>query len=213
MNEPLFGSGAPMWTAAPSTGIGYQVPFGTGSPLSPALFGGSTAGAAGLVGAVNGVGATTAGTPGAPPVAPYNYAPGLGQAFTSSESSAVMVGLRANAITGMVSAPSLLTVVAMRRGQPLGPTNDQEVEDFIYDALDLLPGTSEVDVRCESGRATLSGTVQQKRAKRDIGEIAWAIPAVQDVQNNVTITARRRARGTSSARETESPAAAGRKQS
>ncbi len=74
MNEPLFGSGAPMWTAAPSTGIGYQVPFGTGSPLSPALFGGSTAGAAGNVGVVNGVGGTTAGTavtPGAPPqVAP-----------------------------------------------------------------------------------------------------------------------------------------------
>lgn len=217
MNEPLFGSGAPMWTAAPSTGIGYQVPIGTGSPLSPALFGGSTAGAAGNVGVVNGVGGTTAVTavtPGAPPqVAPaYSFAPGLGQAFTSSDSSAVMIGLRANAITGMVSAPSLLTVVAMRRGQPLGPTNDQEVEDFIYDALDLLPGTSEVDVRCESGRATLSGTVQQKRAKRDIGEIAWAIPAVQDVQNNVTITARRRTRATPSARETDAPAASGRKQ-
>ena len=54
MNEPLFGSGAPMWTAAPSTGIGYQVPFGTGSPLSPALFGGSTAGGAGVGGIVGG---------------------------------------------------------------------------------------------------------------------------------------------------------------
>jgi osmotically-inducible protein OsmY len=111
----------------------------------------------------------------------------------------------------MVSAPSLLAAVAMRRGQPLGPTNDQEIEDFIYDALDLLPGTSEVDVRCESGRTMLTGTVQQKRAKRDIGEIAWAIPAVQDVQNNVTITARRRARAAASARETDAPAASGRK--
>ena len=212
MNEPLFGSSAPMWTASPSTGIGYQVPIGTGSPLSPALFGGSTAGAAGSIGAVNGVGGTTAVTSSAPPVAPYTYAPGPGQTLVPQDSSAVMIGLRANAITGMVSAPSLLTAVAMRRGQPLGPTNDQEVEDFIYDALDLLPGTSEVDVRCESGRATLSGTVQQKRAKRDIGEIAWAIPAVQDVQNNVTIAARRRTRATSSARETDAPAASGRKQ-
>jgi len=211
MNEPLFGSSAPMWTAAPSTGIGYQVPIGTGSPLSPALFGGST-GAAGSIGVVNGVGGTTAVTSSAPPVAPYTYAPGLGQTLVPPDSSAVMIGLRANAITGMVSAPSLLTAVAMRRGQPLGPTNDQEVEDFIYDALDLLPGTSEVEVRCESGRATLSGTVQQKRAKRDIGEIAWAIPAVQDVQNNVTIAARRRTRATSSARETDAPAASGRKQ-
>ena len=210
MNEPLFGSSAPMWTAAPSTGIGYQVPFGTGSPLSPALFGGSPAIAAGGVGVVNGVGGTTAGTPSAP-VAPYTYAPGLGQTLAPPDSSAVMVGLRANAITGMVSAPSLLTAVAMRRGQPLGPTNDQEVEDFIYDALELLPGTSEVEVRCESGRAMLSGTVQQKRAKRDIGEIAWAIPAVQDVQNNVTIAARRRARA-APGREIDAPAASGRKQ-
>jgi len=199
-----------MWTAAPSTGIGYQVPIGTGSPLSPALFGGSPAIAAGGVGVVNGVGGTTAGTPSAP-VAPYTYAPGLGQTLVPPDSSAVMIGLRANAITGMVSAPSLLTAVAMRRGQPLGPTNDQEVEDFIYDALELLPGTSEVEVRCESGRAMLSGTVQQKRAKRDIGEIAWAIPAVQDVQNNVTIAARRRARA-APGREIDAPAASGRKQ-
>ena len=210
MNEPLFGSSAAMWTAAPSTGIGYQVPIGTGSPLSPALFGGSPAIAAGGVGVVNGVGGTTAGTPSAP-VAPYTYAPGLGQTLAPPDSSAVMVGLRANAITGMVSAPSLLTAVAMRRGQPLGPTNDQEVEDFIYDALELLPGTSEVEVRCESGRAMLSGTVQQKRAKRDIGEIAWAIPAVQDVQNNVTIAARRRARA-APGREIDAPTASGRKQ-
>jgi hypothetical protein len=53
----------------------------------------------------------------------------------------------------------------MRRGQPLGPTNDQEVEDFIYDALDLLPGAIDVDVRCETGRVTLSGAVQHKRVK------------------------------------------------
>ena len=93
-----------------------------------------------------------------------------------------------------VTAPMLLAAVAMRRGQPLGPTSDQEVEDFIYDALDFLPGTSEVEVRCEGGRATLTGTVQQKRFKRDVGEIAWAIPSVNDVQNNVAIAARRRSR-------------------
>jgi hypothetical protein len=110
-----------------------------------------------------------------------------------------------------VTAPILLATVAMRRGQPLGPTNDQEVEDFIYDALDFLPGTSEVEVRCEGGRTTLTGTVQQKRFKRDVGEIAWAIPAVSDVHNNVTIAARRRSRAQRS--ETEPPTVvAGRKQ-
>jgi BON domain len=110
-----------------------------------------------------------------------------------------------------VTAPMLLATVAMRRGQPLGPTNDQEVEDFIYDALDFLPGTSEVEVRCEGGRATLTGTVQQKRFKRDVGEIAWAIPAVNDVQNNVGIAPRRRSRSQRS--EIEPPTVvAGRKQ-
>ena len=39
-----------------------------------------------------------------------------------------------------LSAPALLAAIAMRRGQPQGPTNDQEVEDFIYDVLEVLPG-------------------------------------------------------------------------
>jgi len=62
-----------------------------------------------------------------------------------------------------VTAPALLATVAMRRGQPLGPTNDQEIEDFIYDALDLLPGASDVEVRCENGKATVTGSVPHKR--------------------------------------------------
>jgi hypothetical protein len=107
-----------------------------------------------------------------------------------------------------VTAPALLTAVAMRRGQPFGPTSDQEVEDFIYDAFDLVPGTNDVEVRVEGGRAVLSGSVPHKRLKRDIGELAWAIPALNDVQNNVTITARRRSRAS---RETETPAATVRK--
>jgi hypothetical protein len=98
-------------------------------------------------------------------------------------------------------ATSLLAVVAARRGQLQGPGNDQEIEDFIYDALELLPGASEVDVRSEAGRVTLTGSVQNKRVKRDAGEIAWAIPVANDVQNNVTIASRRRPR--SAGRESE----------
>jgi hypothetical protein len=105
-----------------------------------------------------------------------------------------------------VTAPALLATVAMRRGQPLGPTNDQELEDFVYDALDLIPGSSDVEVRCEGGKVVLTGTVPHKRLKRDVGEIAWAIPSVNDVHNTVTIAARRRTRG---ARETEVAAAPG----
>jgi len=98
-------------------------------------------------------------------------------------------------------ASSLLAVVAVRRGQPNGPITEQEVEDFIYDALELLPGAGEVEVRCESGRVTLTGSVPHKRVKRDAGEVAWAIPGLSDVQNNVAITSRRRARASS--RESE----------
>jgi hypothetical protein len=99
---------------------------------------------------------------------------------------------------------ALLEAVAARRGQPLGPTNDQECEDFIFDAFELIPAASEVDVRCEAGRITLTGSVQQKRLKHDVGEIAWSIPGVNDVQNNITIVNRRRAR--SAGREVETPA-------
>jgi hypothetical protein len=106
--------------------------------------------------------------------------------------------------------PALLSAIAVRRGQPLGPTNDQECEDFIYDALELLPGTSEVEVRCEGGRATLTGSVQHKRLKRDVGEIAWAIPVINDVQNNITIATKRRARVAT--REGETHATPSRKQ-
>ena len=113
-------------------------------------------------------------------------------------------------LTVGVTAPMLLNAVALRRGQPLGPTNDQEVEDFIYDALELLPGTSEIEVRCDNGRAILTGTVPNKRLKRDAGEIAWSIPGVNDVQNSVAIATRRRSR--TSGRENEPATMAARKQ-
>ena len=73
----------------------------------------------------------------------------------------------------------------------MGPTNDNEIEEFIYDAFEFLPSSNDVE--------------PHKRLKRDVGEIAWAIPAISDVQNNVTIAARRRRAQT---REGEAPPAA-----
>jgi hypothetical protein len=110
---------------------------------------------------------------------------------------------------GVVTPQALLTTVAMRRGQLTGPANDQDVEDFIYDALELLPGSNDVEVRWENGRVTLTGSVAHKRVKRDAGEVVWAIPSVNDVQNNITIATRRRSRGQS--REMEGTSSAGRK--
>jgi hypothetical protein len=112
-------------------------------------------------------------------------------------------------IPEIATVQGLLGAVAMRRGQPMGPTNDNEIEEFIYDALEFLSGSNEVEVRCEGGRATLTGNVPHKRLKRDVGEIVWAIPAINDVQNNVTITARRRRAQT---REAEAPQPTARKQ-
>ena len=114
-------------------------------------------------------------------------------------------GLPFNSLTfagsPIVTAPALLTAIATKRGQPSGPTTDQEIEDFLYDALEFLSGTNEVEVRCDGGRVTLTGSVPLRRLKRDVGEIAWAIPTINDVQNNVTIATRRR--GRSPGREAE----------
>jgi hypothetical protein len=175
--DAFFGSGAPMW-AAPAmgaVGVGYQMPMMAGTPAL--------------------------GTPGFnSPVASMGT-PETAQAFARTPMSPSIavpatptMGMTTLATTIGVTPASLLALVAMRRGQPQGPVNDQEVEEFLYDMFELLPGTSDVDVRCENGRATVSGSVHHKRLKRDLGELAWAIPVVTDVQNNVTITPRRRAR-------------------
>jgi BON domain len=185
MLEPLFGSGS-SWVAAPPSGAGWLQTLAAGSrPMIAPLFfpsQGIPSVASGVSPPAQSMVASSALPPNAPGFA-SGMVPGL-----SPVSS-----LLAAEITG-VTPSGLLAAVAIRRGQPQGPTNDHEVEDFIYDAIELLPGTSEVEVRCEGGRATLTGSVQQKRLKRDVGEIAWAIPALNDVQNNVTITSRRRSR-------------------
>jgi hypothetical protein len=175
MVETLFGAGAPMWAAMPSTGVAFQMPMAVANRQT--------------------------------------YAPGLANGLSYGPSpSAAFIGPDATtAMAGVMTAPMLLAAVAMRRGQPQGPTTDQDVEDLLYDAFEVLPGAADVEVRCEGGRATLTGNVQHKRVKRDVGEIAWSIPGLQDVQNNVMITSRRRTRPTAG-RETEAPSVAGRKQ-
>jgi hypothetical protein len=197
MIEPLFGSGSSVWTGMPSTVFGFQppavpsTPFGFQSPITilnrpmAAPLGSSTL--PGIPGGITGAQAAS-----------------IPVAFPFASQPAAFFGPAGADPTPGMTAPSLIAAVAMRRGQPNGPTNDPEVEDFIYDAFELLPGTADVDVRCEGGRVTLTGSVHHKRLKRDVGEIAWAIPVLHDVQNNVTITSRRRTRAAS--RDAEVPA-------
>ena len=181
MSELLYGSGLPMWSGVPSPGFTWVQP--------------SIPVASQLAGPTVGFGPTLpAQTPVLQSQPPFTV-PG---AYASP-----IMGPDVSANT---TAPALLAAVAIRRGQPLGPTNDQEIEDFFYDALEVFPGAGEVEVRSESGRITLTGRVQHKKLKRDIGEIAWATGGVNDVQNNLTITARRR--GRAAGREQEQPSAA-----
>ena len=227
MIEPLFGSSAPNWAAVPSPGFVWlqtamgsrPAPFGPSGPGSPT----NQQGTVGLSGPV--LQSSFPGSPYGPLPQPYGFGAGFAAPVqpalgfgapgpTSGMLSAVSGPYGLQAVTPFtqefpwgVSASAILTAVAMRRGQPMGPTTDQEVEEFLYDALELLPGTSEVDVRCEGGRAALTGNVQHKRLKHDVGEIAWAIPHISDVQNNVTIATRRRARSAQRENEPVSPAA------
>jgi hypothetical protein len=198
MIEPFFGSGAPVWTGIPSPGFGWpQAPASVGSRMGSAVTG---FGAPPFVTplpvpqVVNGIGAG--------PQDAYGYgAPGI---------PGVIPALAGPDVPNAPPARALVAAVAMRRGQPMGPTNDQEIEEFIYDAFEMLLGTNEVEVRVDGGRVTLTGSVAHKRLKRDVGEVAWALPSIADVQNNITIAGRRRARAS---RESEpQPVAAGRKQ-
>jgi len=188
---PVFGS-PQLSQTVPGLPAPRTSPAGTLSPIDVYGFGAGTMGFA------------------QPAFASPGLAGGFQGGFGPFAFAGPLSGFVAPDIATHFSLPAFLAAVAVKRGQPMGPTNDQEVEDFLYDVLELIPGAGEVEVRCEAGRATLSGSVQHKRLKRDVGEIAWSIPGINDVQNNVTIATRRRSR--SGARETEHAGAAGRKQ-
>ena len=195
MIEPLFRSSSPLWTGIPSPTFGW---FQAQPPPSGVR---STSVLPGFASS----------SPLTQTTMPQGFAPP--GSVVAEEAYAYGVPLNALAFAGapVATAPALLAAVAMKRGQPSGPTNDQEIEDFLYDALELVTGTNDVEVRCDSGRVTLTGSVPHKRVKRDVGEIAWAIPTINDVQNNVSIATRRRARP--AGREVEQhPGAASRKQ-
>src|SRR5262249_32577922 len=165
MMEPFFGVGPQVWPVMPAPGAGYFQPFRGNRP--PMIANPS-------------------------PVEPVQSMSGWPVVAPAPVTSGM--AMPAPDFASGIPPQALLAAVAMRRGQPMGPSNDQEIEDFICDALDLMQGANDVEVRCDAGRVTVTGSVGQKRVKRDVGEIAWAIPSVTDAQNNITIAARRRSR-------------------
>lgn len=201
MAEPFFGTGPQVWPAVP--GFAYISTMTGGRMMGSSMPGGMSAQPAPFPApAVQTGPMMTGSSPGEPAQTAGGSWTGVAAPMGGGFSPALAFEYPG------ITPHALLATVAMRRGQPMGPTNDQELEDFICDALDLLPGANDVEVRLEGGRATLTGTVSQKRVKRDAGEIVWAIPSITDVNNNITIATRRRSR--SSARETETgPGGAG----
>jgi hypothetical protein len=75
--------------------------------------------------------------------------------------------------------------------------SDDEVENLINEAVDsdpLFAGNVEVEVQCEAGVVTLTGNVPHKSVKHAIGELAWSVPGIVDVKNNLELSGRRRIR-------------------
>lgn len=166
MTQGLFGSVTPSWT-----GI-------SPGPLWPA-FGASFTGAESAPGPISGYG--LAGGPGQFGPSGLSYG---GAGLTPTMSANIATPFVA---PGSVPASTVIATMAMRRGQPQGPVSDQDVEELLYDAIELMPSAGEVEVRCEGGRVSLTGSVPNKRVKRDVGELAWAIPGINDVHNALNI--------------------------
>lgn len=182
MTQGLFGTVTPSWT-----GI-------SPSPVWPA-FGASFSGVESAPGLIGGYG---------PAAGPGHFAPS-GLSYASAGLVPAMSGNVAPPfiVPGAVPASTVIATMAMKRGQPQGPTSDQDVEELLYDAIELFPSAGDVEVRSEGGRVSLTGSVPNKRVKHDIGELAWAIPGINDVHNTLNIQSRRRSRGFG--REAEAP--------
>jgi hypothetical protein len=151
-------------------------------------------------------------SPFAPIAAPFNSVASAGNGYSVPYGPFPTVqdvsGLQAGAWPALQESSPLRAIgfqpsiptAGVPQFQPLFPRipNDDEIEDLIGDTLDAYPflsANSEVEVRCESGQVTLTGTAQHKRVKHAIGEIAWSVPGVVDVQNNVELAHRRRRPG------------------
>src|SRR5262249_59335633 len=125
MNEMLFGSGPQLWPTLPGWSVFH--------PLSGTrvMSGGPPSAMTMSPGPVPGILPMASGTPAGdlqqpigsawPPLASVSLATAAPLLAASSE------------YAGGVSPQAVLAAVAIRRGQPMGPRTDQEIEDFVGD--------------------------------------------------------------------------------
>jgi len=94
-----------------------------------------------------------------------------------------------------------LTPGLLPTGQPgpeyAAPLDDDAIRDVVYDCIDtdptILPDV-DVEVEVKDGVVTIKGRVPGKRTKHAIGETAWWIPSVVDVNNQLQVSPRRERR-------------------
>ena len=142
--ETLFGSGPQLWPTLPAYGYIQTAPGTRPAPFVNAMM------------------------PSAPAVAGA-LSPDPAQISAGWPAVAPAPTLPTTDFATVITPQVLLAAVGMRRGQPMGPANDQEIEDFVSDALDLLAGANDVEIRCEGGRATLSGSASSATSVKSSG--------------------------------------------
>ncbi len=90
-----------------------------------------------------------------------------------------------------------------------GLPTDNEITEMVYDAIDadpIIPFDADINVDCDAGKVTLTGTVSNKEIKHAAGDDAWWIPGVDDVDNQITVVPRRAAAGEEAETEAARPA-------
>ena len=121
MAEPLFGTAPPIWSAVPFPGPAwFQTPVAGGRPIAEGIVNpqGFAAGLQGAIIGPQGQGALGNGMVSGIPMPGPSFSP-----------AGPLAGRQDMA--GGVTATALVLAVALRRGQPAGPTSDQEIEDFL----------------------------------------------------------------------------------
>ena len=86
--------------------------------------------------------------------------------------------------------------------------DDEQIREMIFDSIDadpIVPYDSDCNVEVTGGLVTLTGTVPNKRIKHAIGDDAWWIPGVMDVNNQLEVAGRARGRMERTGERTTTP--------
>ena len=199
MAEPLFGTAPPIWSAVPFPGPAwFQTPVAGGRPIAEGIVNpqGFAAGLQGAIIGPQGQGALGNGM--------VSGIPMPGPSFSPCWSARGPSGYGRRRYGNCAGAGGRFETGAAGRADERSGNRGLPLRRARSPAWIERRG-----VRCDAGRTMLTGTVSQKGLKRDIGEIAWAIPGIKDVQNNITIAPRRRSRAQN--RDSEAAAVAGTK--